>query len=63
MNKEELVKEISSFPLKYAVLMGFFGEDKQWDVQKLTFLEMSRLKDMHRDLKTFERNNKVLNGE
>ena len=43
--------------------MGFFGEDRQWDVQKLTFLEMSRLKDMHRDLKTFERNNKVLNGE
>ena len=60
--KQELINEIMSYPVKYALLMGFFGENKSWDKDKLTYLEFERLKDIKRDLETFERNNKELHG-
>jgi len=60
--KQELINEIMSYPVKYALLMGFFGENKAWDKDKLTYLEFERLKDIKRDLETFERNNKELHG-
>ena len=58
--KEELINEIEKYPLKYALLMGLFNENA-WDRTKLLFLEMNRLKEIKRDLETFERNNKYWN--
>ena len=41
--------------------MGLIGDDKKWSKERLTYLELGRLKDILRDLKTFERNTKLLN--
>lgn len=59
--KEELINDIIKYPVKYALLMGFFSEEKTWDKTKLLFLETNRLVEIKRDLETFERNNKYWN--
>lgn len=60
--KEKLVKEIAEFPIEYAKMWGF-DKDGEWDVDKLKFTELSILINYHRDIKTIERNKKLLNGK
>jgi len=59
--KQEIINKIKEFPTSYALLLGFLGENKDWDKQRLEFTELVRLKDIFRDLKTFERNKKQIN--
>lgn len=61
--KQELVNEIIEYDYKYALIMGM-NKDGKWDREALEYLEIHRLNDILRDLKTFERNKQRLeNGE
>jgi hypothetical protein len=61
MSKEEIIEEIASYPLSYSLFRGFL-KDGKWDKEKLSFMEIHELKEYLRDIKTFERNKKLLNG-
>lgn len=60
--KEEIIKEIMEYPIKYAVLYGY-NKDGKWDEERLKFTELSDLKDKLRDIKTFERNKAYWDGQ
>ena len=61
--KEEIVKEIMSFPVSYALFRNVI-KDGNWDEEKLKYMEIGDLRDYCRDIKTFERNKeRIKNGE
>ena len=60
--KHKLVEEIITFPNSYALFKECLKEGA-WDKTKLQYMDLHELKDYLRDIKTFERNKKRLNGE
>jgi hypothetical protein len=60
--KEQIVKEIMTFPISYGLYRDAV-DDGNWNNQKLMFTEIGILKDFLRDIKTFERNKKLINGQ
>lgn len=60
--KEEIVKEIMTYPLSYGLFRDAL-KDGKWNEEKLTYMELNQLKDYLRDIKTIERNKeKLKNG-
>lgn len=62
IDKQKIIEEIVKFPLKYAVMKDLKNENG-WDKEKLEYMDMGDLKWLKRDLETFERNLKRLNGQ
>jgi hypothetical protein len=60
--KEEIVNEIVSQPLSYALFRECL-KDGKWDREKLEFMDIVELNYYLRDIKTFERNKIMLNGK
>ena len=60
--KEQIVKEIMTFPISYGLHRDAV-DDGNWNNQKLMFTEIGILRDFLRDIKTFERNKKLINGQ
>lgn len=61
--KEEIIKEIITFPVSYALFRNVLKEGK-WDKEKLEYMDIKDLTDYLRDIKTLERNKeKLRNGE
>ena len=61
--KEEIIKEIISYPLSYALFRDVL-KDGKWDEEKLKYMDIGVLKDYLRDIKTLERNKeRIKNGE
>lgn len=61
MNREEIVNEIITYPLSYALMWGFL-EDGKWFKEKLLLTDLSVLKNYLYDMKTIEKNKKELHG-
>lgn len=61
MTKEQIIEEIVKYPASYGLHNGS-SEKGIWQKEKLLYMDISIVKDFHRDILTFERNKKQLNG-
>lgn len=61
MGKEQIIEEIIKYPAMYGLHNGS-SEKGIWNKEKLLYMDVGILKDFYRDIKTFERNKKELNG-
>lgn len=59
--KEEVIETIIESPIKYAIMMHLY-KNETWDKEKLEYMDIQDIKWVLRDVKTFIRNEKQLNG-
>lgn len=59
--KEKVIKELLTYPDSYGVYLNLMNENK-WDVEKLKCSDIILLQGLLRDVKTFERNKKMIHG-
>lgn len=62
MKKEEIIEEIIKYPAVYGLHNGS-SEKGIWNKERLLYMDMDILTSFLRDIKTFERNKKELNGK